>query len=180
MEQGYREAGEVLFETAPHDGEPPRCAFAALRMQAVRHSLQKTEPRLFSLNNPFGACPRCQGFGNTIDFDLNLVIPNKSLTLSEGAIEPSTKPKYRPLATEMRRYARAAGVPLDVPWQDLTPEQQSFIMNGDGKFWGVRGFFVHWSARSTNCTCASSSAVIAAIPSALSAAVCVCGARRGR
>jgi excinuclease ABC subunit A len=98
---------------------------------------------LFSFNNPFGACPRCQGFGNTIDFDLNLVIPNKSLTLAEGAIEPWTKPKYRPLATEMRRYARAAGVPLDVPWQDLAADKQSFIINGDGKFWGVRGFFEH-------------------------------------
>ena len=43
----------------------------------------------------------------------------------------------------MRRYARAAGVPLDVPWQDLTPDQQSFIISGDGKFWGVRGFFEH-------------------------------------
>ncbi len=65
------------------------------------------------------------------------------MTLTEGAIEPWTKPKYKPLATEMRRYARAAGIPLDVPWQDLTPDQQSFIINGDGKFWGVRGFFEH-------------------------------------
>ena len=104
---------------------------------------EEPEPRLFSFNNPFGACPRCQGFGNTIDFDLNLVIPDKTLTLAEGAIEPWTKPKYRPLATEMRRYARAAGIPLDVPWQDLTPEQQSYIISGDGKFWGVRGFFEH-------------------------------------
>ena len=71
------------------------------------------------------------------------MIPNKTLTLAEGAIEPWTKPKYRPLATEMRRYARAAGVPLDVPWQDLTADQQSFIISGDGKFWGVRGFFEH-------------------------------------
>ena len=104
---------------------------------------EEPEPRLFSFNNPFGACPRCQGFGNTIDFDLNLVIPNKTLTLAEGAIEPWTKPKYKPLATEMRRYARAAGIPLDVPWQDLDAEQQNFIISGDGKFPGVRGFFEH-------------------------------------
>src|SRR5207248_9548170 len=50
-------------------------------------------------------------------------------------------PKYRPLATEMRRYAQAAGVPLDVPWLDLTAEQQSYIISGEGKFPGVRGFF---------------------------------------
>ena len=145
VEQGYREAGEVLFETAPHDDEPAERLRFSQRFECKRCNIryEEPEPRLFSFNNPFGACPRCQGFGNTIDFDLNLVIPNKTLTLAEGAIEPWTKPKYKPLATEMRRYARAAGIPLDVPWQDLTAEQQSFIVSGDGKFWGVRGFFEH-------------------------------------
>ncbi len=159
VEQGYREAGEVIFETAPRDpGSPGSASFAlagvgeAETPRLLRFSqrfeckhcgikYEEPEPRLFSFNNPFGACPRCQGFGNTIDFDLNLVIPNKALTLAEGAIEPWTKPKYRPFATEMRRYARAANVPLDVAWQDLTTEQQSFIVQGDGKFPGVRGFF---------------------------------------
>src|SRR5271165_967988 len=145
VDQGYREAGEVLFETAPRGGEQPQRLRFSQRFECKQCNTryEEPEPRLFSFNNPFGACPRCQGFGNTIDFDLNLVIPNKTLTLAEGAIDPWTKPKYRPLATEMRRYARAAGVPLDVPWQDLTPEQQSFIISGDGKFWGVRGFFEH-------------------------------------
>jgi excinuclease ABC subunit A len=145
VEQGYREAGEVLFETAPRDGEQPQRWRFPQRFECKQCGVryEEPEPRLFSFNNPFGACPRCQGFGNTIDFDLNLVIPDKSLTLSEGAIEPWTKPKYRPLATEMRRYARAAGIPLDVPWHDLTPGQQDFIMSGDGKFWGVCGFFAH-------------------------------------
>jgi len=145
VEQGYREAGEVIFETAPGDGELPERLRFSQRFECKRCNLryEEPEPRLFSFNNPFGACPRCQGFGNTIDFDLNLVIPDKTLTLADGAIEPWTKPKYKPLATEMRRYARAAGIPLDVPWHDLTAEQQSFIVSGDGKFWGVRGFFQH-------------------------------------
>jgi excinuclease ABC subunit A len=143
VEQGYREAGEVLFETAPREGEAAQQLRFSQRFECKQCNIryEEPEPRLFSFNNPFGACPRCQGFGNTIDFDLNLVIPNKTLTLAEGAIEPWTKPKYKPLATEMRRYARAAGIPLDVAWQDLTPEQQSFVINGEGKFWGVRGFF---------------------------------------
>ena len=146
VEQGYREAGEVIVRNCPRAmaNRPRACGFSQ-RFECKQCNIryEEPEPRLFSFNNPFGACPRCQGFGNTIDFDLNLVIPNKTLTLAEGAIEPWTKPKYRPLATEMRRYARAAGVPLDVPWQDLTPDQQSFIIEGDGKFWGVRGFFDH-------------------------------------
>jgi len=145
IEQGYREAGEVLFETAPRENEPTQTFRFSQRFECKQCNIRydEPEPRLFSFNNPFGACPRCQGFGNTIDFDLNLVIPNKTLTLAEGAIEPWTKPKYKPLATEMRRYARAANVPLDVPWQDLTADQQSFVISGDGKFWGVRGFFEH-------------------------------------
>jgi excinuclease ABC subunit A len=143
VEQGYREAGEVLFEVfSPEGGVAERLRFSQrfeCKECGIRY--EEPEPRLFSFNNPFGACPRCQGFGNTIDFDLNLVIPNKSLTLAEGAVEPWTKPKYRPLATEMRRYARAAGIPLDMPWADLSAEQQSYIINGDEKFGGVRGFF---------------------------------------
>ncbi|HEV2177449.1 MAG TPA: excinuclease ABC subunit UvrA [Terriglobia bacterium] len=103
------------------------------------------EPRLFSFNNPFGACPRCQGFGNTIDFDLDLVIPDKNKTLAEGAVEPWTKPRYRAWQNEMRARARAAGVPLDVPYHRLTAEQRRWLIEGDpdgaGDFEGITGFF---------------------------------------
>jgi excinuclease ABC subunit A len=143
VEQGYREAGEVIFESVPREGEAIQRWRFSQRFECKKDGTRydEPEPRLFSFNNPYGACPKCQGFGNTIDFDLNLVIPNKTLTLSEGAIEPWTKPKYKSLATEMKRFARAAGVPLDVPWQDLTAEQQGWVLKGDGKWWGLRGFF---------------------------------------
>src|SRR5207245_3493457 len=104
---------------------------------------EEPEPRLFSFNNPYGACPRCQGFGNTIDFDLDLVIPDKTKTLGEGAIEPWTKPKYRPLFTDLKRYAKQADIPLDVPWAELEPEHQQLVRDGEGRFLGVRGFFNH-------------------------------------
>ncbi len=117
----------------------------AQRFECKQCSLryEEPEPRLFSFNNPYGACPRCQGFGNTIDFDLDLVIPDKLKTLAEGAIEPWTKPKYRPLLTDLKRYAKSAGIPLDVPWVDLEEEQRNLVLNGEGKFLGVRGFFAH-------------------------------------
>ena len=145
VESGYREAGEVLFVTAPRDGEAPQRLRFAQRFECKTCNLkyEEPEPRLFSFNSPFGACPRCQGFGNTIDFDMDLVIPDKGLTLNEGAIEPWTKPKYRPIATEMKRYAKSAGIPLDVPWIELSKEQQAAIVDGDGKWYGVRGFFAH-------------------------------------
>jgi len=145
VEIAYRESGEVIFETAPRDGEAPQRLRFSLRFECKNDGTRydEPEPRLFSFNNPYGACPRCQGFGNTIDFDLDLVIPDKGKTLNEGAIEPWTKPKYRPLFTELKRYAKQAGIPLDVPWYELDAEQQRLITEGEGKFGGVRGFFQH-------------------------------------
>jgi excinuclease ABC subunit A len=104
---------------------------------------QEPEPRLFSFNNPYGACPRCQGFGNTIDFDLDRVVPDKSKSLADGAIEPWTKPRYRQLAMDMRSYARDMGIPLDVPFRQLSAVQRDAIIEGDRKadFPGVKGFF---------------------------------------
>ena len=64
------------------------------------------EPILFSFNSPAGACPRCQGFGNTIDFDMDRAIPDKSLSLEQGAVEPWTKPKYRSWLGNFARHAR--------------------------------------------------------------------------
>jgi excinuclease ABC subunit A len=143
VEIGYRESGEVIFETAPRDGGAPQRLRFSQRFECKNDGsrYEEPEPRLFSFNNPYGACPRCQGFGNTIDFDLDLVIPDKGKSLNEDAIEPWTKPKYRPLFAELKRFARQAGIPLDVPWYELAPEQQKMIVDGSGSFGGVRGFF---------------------------------------
>src|SRR5260370_264091 len=115
-EISFRESGEVIFETASRDQPSQQLRFSQ-RFECKRCGIryEEPEPRLFSFNNPFGACPRCQGVGNTIDFDLNLVIPDKSTTLNDGPIEPWTKPQYRTLATEMKLFARQADIPLDVP-----------------------------------------------------------------
>jgi excinuclease ABC subunit A len=109
---------------------------------------QEPEPRLFSFNNPYGACPRCQGFGNTIDFDLNLVVPDASKSLDDGAIEPWTKPRYRVLLQEARKWARSQGIPTNVPWRKLSAEQRRLILEGDpaNKYEGVKGFF-NWLER---------------------------------
>jgi excinuclease ABC subunit A len=143
IESSYRESGEVIFETAPRDDQSVQRLRFSQRFECKHCNLryEEPEPRLFSFNNPYGACPRCQGFGNTIDFDLDLVIPDKSKTLNQGAIEPWTKPKYRPLFTELKRFARQAGIPLDVPWAELEPEQRRLITDGEERFEGVRGFF---------------------------------------
>src|SRR5262249_949520 len=86
------------------------------------------EPKLFSFNSPFGACPRCQGFGNTIDLDLDLVIPDKSKALMDGAIEPWTKPRYRMYFNEFKKAARAKSVRIEVPFRDLSADDRAFVI----------------------------------------------------
>ncbi len=155
LETGYREAGETVFElalrepaalrseTAPREGETVRQWRFSQRFECKNCKIkyEEPEPPLFSFNNPFGACPRCQGFGNTIDFDLNLVIPDVTRTLGEGAIEPWTKPKYRTFQTELRKFAKQSSLPFDVPWQDLDADQQQLVIEGEGKYPGIQGFF---------------------------------------
>jgi excinuclease ABC subunit A len=148
----YREGrGEAILEFVPGaPGEPlQRLVFdERFNCKNCGTLYQEPEPRLFSFNNPYGACPRCQGFGNTIDFGLDRVIPDQGKSLADGTIEPWTKPRYRQLAVEMRRFARARGIPIDVPFRELTPAQRDAILEGDPKedFPGVKGFFA-WLER---------------------------------
>ncbi|MGO9491017.1 MAG: excinuclease ABC subunit UvrA [Terracidiphilus sp.] len=144
IESAYREANEVIFEEAPRDepAERRRLRFSgAYECTNCHRPGREPEPRLFSFNNPFGACPRCQGFGNTVDYDLGLVIPDRSLTLAGGAIDPWNRPKYRPWFTELRKRAAELGVPLDVPWHDLPEEARETVLRGKDGFAGVYGFF---------------------------------------
>jgi excinuclease ABC subunit A len=144
IELCYREGGEAILEFAASNGQPApeRLVFNdRFECKRCRMAYPEPEPRFFSFNNPYGACPRCQGFGNTVDVDLDRVIPDKSKTLAEGAIEPWTKPRYRVWANEMKAGARAAGVPLDVPFYQLTEAQRRWVLEGDQNVDGVRGFF---------------------------------------
>jgi excinuclease ABC subunit A len=105
------------------------------------------QPRLFSFNNPFGACPTCHGFGNIIELDMDLVVPDPSKTIQEGAIEPWTKPHYRAQLAELKRAAKKAKISLDIKWSHLNDEEKRFVVEGDGESYeGIRGFF-RWLER---------------------------------
>jgi excinuclease ABC subunit A len=113
----------------------------AFECQLCHVSYQEPEPRLFSFNNPFGACPECQGFGNTLTIDLDLVIPDKSKSLAEGAVNPWTKPRYRAIHNRLLQFAAREGIPADMPWDELPEDAREKIINGHGNFPGVLGFF---------------------------------------
>ncbi len=143
-EIAYREAGDVIFEEVPRDETQERRQhrFSGEYECTICHRPGKEpEPRLFSFNNPFGACPRCQGFGNTIDYDLNLVIPDKGLTLNDGAIDPWNRPKYRSWFNDLKKLSAEPRIPLDVPWRDLPETARETVLRGNDSFVGVHGFF---------------------------------------
>jgi excinuclease ABC subunit A len=102
---------------------------------------EEPEPRLFSFNSPFGACPLCQGFGNTIDIDFDLIVPNQNVSIEDGAVEPFTRPQYNWAQKELLRFARNSDIPVNVPFADLTDFQKKAIFEGASGWRGVRGFF---------------------------------------
>ena len=98
-------------------------------------------PNLFSFNSPQGACPDCHGFGDLAVLDEDKIVPNKNKSLEDGAIEPWTKPVSRWWMKALLREARKRGIPTQVPYRKLKPEEQRFVMEGGGSYEGIKGFF---------------------------------------
>ena len=153
IETSYMEGGGAAFAIEDRPGETGE---EALRLhvfserfecQPCHIAYETPQPRLFSFNNPFGACPTCHGFGNIIELDLNLVVPDRTKSIQQGAIEPWTKTHYRGQLAGLKRAARAAGIPLTIPWKDLTEDETQIVIDGDGgDYDGIRGFF-RWLER---------------------------------
>jgi excinuclease ABC subunit A len=128
----YREAAECIFLSVDM---VTRIRFSEkFTCPSAHMDFIEPEPNLFSFNSPTGACPRCQGFGNTIDFDMDRVIPDRGLSMREGAVEPWTKPKGREWYRDFeRKYGKQ--VRFDVALGDLTEKEIALIEKG------VREFF---------------------------------------
>ena len=159
IETSYREGGGAAFATlvsnpdattpSPASGvQPPeRLAFSErFECRPCGIAYETPQPRLFSFNNPFGACPTCHGFGNIIELDMDLVVPDHSKAINQGAIEPWSKPHYRAQLAELKRAARKSGVRLDAAWADLTQDERRFVVEGGDGYEGIRGFF-RWLER---------------------------------
>jgi excinuclease ABC subunit A len=102
---------------------------------------EEPDPRLFSFNNPFGACPDCQGFGRAVGIDMELVVPDRRRTLRQGAIQPWTTPKFRSWHHTLLRAAAQVKLRLDVPYDELSEDEQRLLMEGFRGFDGIRKFF---------------------------------------
>ena len=151
-------------ESALHFGKGEIHLFSADQLAAAGHysrglhspktgrSFRPATPGLFSFNSPLGACPKCRGFGRVIDIDYRLAIPDHSLSIADGAIRPWEGEIYGESKKDLIQFARKVGLPVNVPFAALTPEQKAFVLDGspgyDGetnhwpKYWyGLKGFF---------------------------------------
>jgi len=106
------------------------------------------EPRLFNFNSPLGACPECEGFGNVIDVDMELVVPDPNKSIREGAIAPWNSPAYAHELEKLLALAGDFGIPVDVPFRELEPKHLELIVHGvpERNFGGLDGFFA-WLER---------------------------------
>jgi excinuclease ABC subunit A len=151
IETAYSEGGGAAFAielAASEGGALVRREFSErfeCRTCAILYEVP--QPRLFSFNNPFGACPVCHGFGNIIELDMDLVVPDQSKTIQQNAIEPWSKPHYRAQLADLKRAAKTRSIRLDVPWSALSDEEKRFVIEGNGAdYEGVKGFF-RWLER---------------------------------
>ena len=146
-------------QTAFEEGSGYAHVYVLEKKQLLRFSLhfeciddgiryEDPEPRLFSFNNPVGACPKCQGFGRIIGIDMDLVVPDPSKTIRQGAILPWTFPRWRENLIDLVRVEKEAHVPLDVPFNELTKEQLAVVMNGCKGFDGIYKYFKYIERKS--------------------------------
>jgi excinuclease ABC subunit A len=158
-------------ETALHFGKGEVHLFAADTFSPAGHfsrglhspetgrTFRPATPGLFSFNSPLGACPRCRGFGRTIDIDWRLAIPDHSVSIDDGAIKPWEGAVYGDSKKDLLRFTKKRGIPTHVPFASLTPEQRAFVLEGspgyDGEtkrwpqYWyGLKGFF-RWLEKTT-------------------------------
>ncbi len=130
-----------------------------LHSPATGRTFRPASPALFSFNSPLGACPRCRGFGRIIEIDTSLAIPDRSVSIADGAIKAWQGETYGESQKDLLRFAKKIGLPVNVPFADLSPAHQKLVLEGEpdygqpGREWphawyGLKGFF-QWLEKNT-------------------------------
>jgi len=121
---------------------PERLAFTE-HFRCPRHAeveFLDPSPQLFSFNNPYGSCPECTGFGATLEYDLELIVPNPERSIDEGAVDPWTKPRYDEQRDRLRAFAREEGISIYTPWKELPEGFREKVLYGAEDFQGIVPF----------------------------------------
>ncbi|NOE32995.1 MULTISPECIES: excinuclease ABC subunit UvrA [unclassified Ruegeria] len=125
--------GIAILETAPREGDPERITFSEnFACPVSGFTIPEIEPRLFSFNAPFGACPDCDGLGVELFFDERLVVPDQSLKLYDGALAPWRKGKSPYFLQTIEAIARHYEFDKNTPWKDLPQKVQQVFLRGSG------------------------------------------------
>jgi excinuclease ABC subunit A len=141
VETAMREGkGEVLIEVL---GQRTLSFSNTLKCAACGRLFDPPQPISFSFNHPLGACKECNGFGNILRIDEDLVIPDKTLSLEQGAVEPWTKPSNRWWIRQMLTGAKKTGLPTKTPFQDMAAADKKLVFSGTEDFYGIDDFFEH-------------------------------------
>lgn len=126
--------GITVLETAPAEGEPERLTFSEnFACPVSGFTIPEIEPRLFSFNAPFGACPSCDGLGVELFFDEKLVVPDVTLKIADGALAPWRKGKSPYFLQTIEAIAKHYGFNKNARWKDLDPKVQEVFLRGSGK-----------------------------------------------
>lgn len=112
-----------------------------MHLEADGIRFEEPEPLMFSFNNPIGACPKCQGFGETIDIDENLIVPDRNKSIFQNAIHPFSTPKHSKHLSDLIFEGKKNDVRVHVPFKDLTNEEVEKVYKGMGEYIGINKFF---------------------------------------
>ena len=125
--------GIAILETAPDEGDPERVTFSEnFACPVSGFTISEIEPRLFSFNAPFGACPECDGLGQERFFDERLVVPDETLKVRDGAIAPWRKGKSPYFTQTIEAISKHFGVSMNVSWKDLPAAVKKVFLHGSG------------------------------------------------
>lgn len=112
-----------------------------MHLEADGIRFEEPEPLMFSFNNPIGACPKCQGFGETIDIDENLIVPDRNKSIFQNAIHPFSTPKHSKHLSDLIFEGKKNNVRVHVPFKDLNKEELEKVFKGMGEYIGINKFF---------------------------------------
>jgi len=151
-----RGGGRVSVQVVTDAGDGPVWRFSTgLHSPESDIRYADPQPALFSFNSAYGACETCRGFGRVIGVDLGLVIPDSRKSLRDGAIKPMQTPAWKECQDDLMRYAARAGIPRDLPWNQLSEAEQHWVIHGspdwngqwNKQWYGVMRFFSYLESK---------------------------------
>ncbi|WP_022835890.1 excinuclease ABC subunit UvrA [Salisaeta longa] len=148
-EQAFTEGpGVCMIQPVRRDGPTPAPLRFSKFFERDGRRFEEPTPLMFSFNSPVGACPTCQGFGRVPGIDPDLVVPNKELSIREGALAPFRTDKWQKHFKKLIAVASEEGLNIDCPYRELDDWERTLIWDGKGDYIGLHGFFEFLNKRS--------------------------------